>query len=116
MYSSQGAIPVDVIIGPEQLVTRNIEQLIANPGSLQVLDFAEGRIRLVAVKAVAGGPIVGRELQKSESICRVDTRVAAIFRAGVTRSFPRVQRLWSPMTRCFSLRQGAHSGRHVRTP
>ena len=26
-----GAIPVDVIIGPEQLVTNNIEQLIANP-------------------------------------------------------------------------------------
>ena len=37
---ASGAIPVDVIIGPEQLVTRNIEQLIANPGSLQVLDFA----------------------------------------------------------------------------
>ncbi|MDB4049545.1 DNA-processing protein DprA, partial [Luminiphilus sp.] len=49
---ASGAIPVDVIIGPEQLVTRNIEQLIANPGSLQVLDFAEGRIRLVAVRAV----------------------------------------------------------------
>jgi trk system potassium uptake protein TrkA len=76
-----GAIPVDVIIGPEQLVTRNIEQLIANPGSLQVLDFAEGRIRLVAVKAVAGGPIVGRELQEiREHMPRVDTRVAAIFR------------------------------------
>ena len=76
-----GAIPVDVIIGPEQLVTRNIEQLIANPGSLQVLDFADGRIRLVAVKAVAGGPIVGRELQEiREHMPRVDTRVAAIFR------------------------------------
>jgi trk system potassium uptake protein TrkA len=76
-----GAIPVDVIIGPEQLVTRNIEQLIANPGSLQVLDFAEGRIRLVAVKAVEGGPIVGRELQEiREHMPRVDTRVAAIFR------------------------------------
>ncbi len=76
-----GAIPVDVIIGPEQLVTSNIEQLIANPGSLQVLDFADGRIRLVAVKAVAGGPIVGRELQEiREHMPRVDTRVAAIFR------------------------------------
>jgi trk system potassium uptake protein TrkA len=78
---SSGAIPVDVIIGPEQLVTRNIEQLIANPGSLQVLDFAEGRIRLVAVRAVEGGPIVGRELQEiREHMPRVDTRVAAIFR------------------------------------
>ena len=78
-----GAIPVDVIIGPEQLVTRNIEQLIANPGSLQVLDFADGRIRFVAVKAVTGGPIVGRELQEiREHMPRVDTRVAAIFRRG----------------------------------
>jgi trk system potassium uptake protein TrkA len=78
-----GAIPVDVIIGPEQLVTKNIEQLIANPGSLQVLDFADGRIRLVAVKAVEGGPIVGRELQEiREHMPRVDTRVAAIFRRG----------------------------------
>lgn len=76
-----GAIPVDVIIGPEQLVTNNIEQLIANPGSLQVLDFAEGKIRLVAVRAVQGGPIVGRQLKEiREHMPKVDTRVAAIFR------------------------------------
>jgi trk system potassium uptake protein len=76
-----GAIPVDVIISPEQLVTNNIEQLIANPGSLQVLDFAEGRIRLVAVRAISGGPIVGRQLQEiREHMPKIDTRVAAIFR------------------------------------
>ena len=76
-----GAIPVDVIIGPEQLVTNNIEQLIANPGSLQVLDFAEGRIQLVAVRAIEGGPIVGRQLQEiRDHMPNIDTRVAAIFR------------------------------------
>jgi len=76
-----GAIAVDVIIGPEQLVTNNIEQLIANPGSLQVLDFADGRIRLVAVRAIEGGPIVGRQLQEiREHMPSIDTRVAAIFR------------------------------------
>ena len=76
-----GAIAVDVIIGPEQLVTNNIEQLIANPGSLQVLDFADGRIRLVAVRAIEGGPIVGRQLQEiREHMPNIDTRVAAIFR------------------------------------
>lgn len=75
------AIPVDVIIGPEQLVTNNIEQLIANPGSLQVVDFADGRIRLVAVRAISGGPIVGRQLQEiRQHMPKVDTRVAAIFR------------------------------------
>ena len=38
-------IPVDVIIGPEQLVTQSIRQLIANPGALQVMDFADGKER-----------------------------------------------------------------------
>ena len=74
-------IPVDVIIGPEQLVTKNIRQLIANPGALQVLDFADGRVQLVAVKAYHGGPIVGQELQEIRThMPKVDTRVAAIFR------------------------------------
>ncbi|MDP4788546.1 MAG: Trk system potassium transporter TrkA [Haliea sp.] len=74
-------IPVDVIIGPEQLVTKNIVELIANPGALQVLDFADGRIQLVAVRAFHGGPIVGHELQDiRKHMPKVDTRVAAIFR------------------------------------
>jgi trk system potassium uptake protein TrkA len=74
-------IPVDVIIGPEQLVTENIQRLIANPGALQVLDFAEGRVQLVAVKAYHDGPIVGQELQEiRKHMPKVDTRVAAIFR------------------------------------
>ena len=76
-------IPVNVIIGPEQLVTQNIQRLIANPGALQVLDFAEGRVQLVAVKAYHDGPIVGQELQEiRKHMPKVDTRVAAIFRRG----------------------------------
>ncbi len=74
-------IPVDVIIGPEQLVTDAIRQLITNPGALQVMDFAEGRAQLVAVRAVHGGPIVGQQLSAiREHMPKVDTRVAAIFR------------------------------------
>jgi trk system potassium uptake protein TrkA len=74
-------VPVDVIIGPEQLVTKAIVELIANPGALQVLDFAEGRLQLVAVRAYHGGPIVGHELQDiRKHMPKVDTRVAAIFR------------------------------------
>lgn len=74
-------IPVDVIIGPEQLITSAIRQLIINPGALQVMDFAEGRAQLVAVRAVHGGPIVGKQLSTiREHMPKVDTRVAAIFR------------------------------------
>ena len=74
-------IPVDVIIGPEQLVTQSIERLIANPGALQVLDFAGGLVQLVAVRAIHGGPMVGHELRDiRKHMPKVDTRVAAIFR------------------------------------
>ncbi|MFK8042146.1 Trk system potassium transporter TrkA [Congregibacter sp.] len=80
LFSAEN-IPVDVIIGPEQLITSSIRQLIVNPGALQVLDFAEGRVQLVAVRAVHGGPIVGKELSTiREHMPKVDTRVAAIFR------------------------------------
>ncbi|MGH1439855.1 MAG: Trk system potassium transporter TrkA [Cellvibrionaceae bacterium] len=75
--------PVDVIISPEQLVSEYIFRLIENPGALQVLDFAEGAIRLVAVKAYHGGPLVGQELRyMRQHMPNIDTRVAAIYRRG----------------------------------
>ena len=76
-------VPIDVLIGPEQLVTENIHELIANPGTLQVLSFADGQVQLVAVRAISGGPLVGHQLQDiREHMPEVDTRVAAIFRQG----------------------------------
>lgn len=76
-------LAVDVLISPEQLVTRHIKRLIQHPGALQVLDFAEGKAQLVAVKAYYGGPLVGREISFLRShMPSVDTRVAAIFRRG----------------------------------
>ena len=75
------AIPIDVLISPEQVVTNYIKRLIDNPGALQVLDFAEGKVQLVAVRAYYGGPLVGQELRfLRQHMPGVDTRVAAIFR------------------------------------
>ena len=79
----QEALPVDVLISPEQLVTDYIERLIRNPGALQVLDFAGGRVQLVAVHAYYGGPLVGHELRELRNhMPGIDARVAAIFRQG----------------------------------
>ena len=76
-----GGIAADVVISPEQLVSLHIERLINQPGSLQVLDFAEGRVQLVAVKAYYGGMLVGQEIRfLAEHMPKVETRVAAIFR------------------------------------
>ncbi|MFT5757929.1 MAG: trk system potassium uptake protein TrkA [Alteromonadaceae bacterium] len=76
-------IPVDHVIAPEQLVTRDIARLIDYPGALQVLEFAKGKVSLVAVKAYYGGLLVGHALSTlKEHIPNIDTRVAAIYRNG----------------------------------
>ncbi len=78
---SPGGIAADIVISPEQLVSLYIERLIDLPGSLQVLDFADGKAQLVAVKAYYGGPLVGQEIRFLRAhMPSVDTRVAAIFR------------------------------------
>jgi trk system potassium uptake protein TrkA len=75
------AFAIDVRISPEQLVTDYIMRLIEHPGALQVTDFAESKIRLVAVRAYYGGPLVGHELRTLyEHMPHIETRVAAIYR------------------------------------
>jgi trk system potassium uptake protein len=77
------ALPIDVLISPEQLVTEYVQRLIEYPGALQVLDFANGRVQLVAVRAYYDGPLVGHELRAlREHMPKIDARVAAIFRRG----------------------------------
>ncbi|GAB5382803.1 MAG: Trk system potassium transporter TrkA [Aliiglaciecola sp.] len=76
-------IPVDHLIAPEQLVTKAIKRLIDYPGALQVVEFADGKASLVAVKAYYGGLLVGHALSTlREHMPNVDTRVAAIYRRG----------------------------------
>ena len=77
----QHGIAVDTVISPELIVSSDIERLLDLPGSLQVLDFADGKVQLVAVKAYYGGPLVGQEIRLlRQHMPSVDTRVAAIFR------------------------------------
>jgi len=79
----ENGVAVDVRISPEQLVTEYVARLIRYPGALQVLDFADGRVRLVGIRALQGGPLVGQALRTlREHIPTADARVAAIYRAG----------------------------------
>ena len=80
---NSGLIPVDIHVSPEQLITDQIQGLIDIPGSLQVLEFGDGLLNLVAVRAVKGGPMIGHEISDlKKHMPKVDTRVAAIFRKG----------------------------------
>ncbi len=72
---------VDHAICPEQIVTEYIAKLIDFPEALQVAEFAGGRIDLVAVRAVEGGPIVRHPLRDLEKMLpTIDVKVAAIYR------------------------------------
>src|SRR6202167_3600398 len=78
---AEGALAVDVWISPEQLVTEYIARLLSYPGALQVVDFADGRVQLVGVRARRDGLLVGRELRAlKEHLPDTDARVAAISR------------------------------------
>ena len=80
---SDEALPVDVFISPEQLFTEYVERLIQYPGALQVLDFADGKLRLVAVRAHEGGLLVGQQLRAlREHVRDIEARIVAIYRAG----------------------------------
>ncbi len=77
-------MPVDVFINPEQEVTDQVRLLLENPGAQQVLDFANGRVRLVTVRAEAGSTMIGQEIALvRQRLPHVDTRIVAIFRDGV---------------------------------
>ncbi|WP_298451427.1 Trk system potassium transporter TrkA [uncultured Marinobacter sp.] len=81
LFGREGGFPIDVMISPEHLVTRHITRLVEYPGALQVLEFSKGLVRLVAIRATEGGPLVGRELSYFRlHMPKIDTRVAAIFR------------------------------------
>src|SRR6266403_1659155 len=86
LFGAEG-LSVDVFINPEQLVTEYVERLIYHPGALQVLDFADGKVRLVGVRAQRDGLLVGQSLRElARHLPKVEVRVVAIYRDG--RSVP----------------------------
>jgi len=72
---------VDRVICPEESVMRYIHQLIDYPEALQVLEFAEGRVCLIAVRASAGGALVGHTIGEfKERFPQAEMRVVALYR------------------------------------
>jgi trk system potassium uptake protein TrkA len=60
-----------------------VERLIQYPGALQVLDFAEERVRLVGLRALEGGLLVGKTISTlREHLPKSESRIVAIYRKG----------------------------------
>jgi trk system potassium uptake protein len=82
LFGADG-LSVDVFINPEELVTEYIERLINHPGTLQVLDFADGKVRLVGVRTRRGGLLVGHSLSElPQHLKKLEVRIVAIYRDG----------------------------------
>ncbi|MCU0814661.1 MAG: Trk system potassium transporter TrkA [Burkholderiaceae bacterium] len=81
LLSKESGFAVDEVICPEQSVTAYIRKLIEYPEALQVLEFANGVVSLIAVRAVAGGPLVRHALSEIPQLVP-DTamRIVAIYR------------------------------------
>jgi trk system potassium uptake protein TrkA len=72
---------VDHLLCPEQTVTAYIRKLVEYPEALQVLEFAHGLVSLIAVRAVAGGPLVQHSLAEIPKLVPgADMRIVAIYR------------------------------------
>lgn len=83
MLFAQEALPIDVLISPEQLVTDYIARLVSFPGALQVLDFASGQAQMVAIRVAPDGILVGKNVAEiCEQPGAIEYRVVSIFRGG----------------------------------
>ena len=80
---SKSNIPVDYYISPEQLVTEHIAELILHPGAFQVLDFANGLVRMVGVRAKQQGFLVNQPIKSlHKHLGNEQVRIAAVYRDG----------------------------------
>ena len=80
---AQEALPIDVLISPEQIVTEYIARLVSVPGALQVLDFAEGKAQMVTIRVAADGILVAKKIADlCQQLNDVDYRIVSIFREG----------------------------------
>jgi trk system potassium uptake protein TrkA len=73
---------VDFAICPEQIITERIARLVEFPEALQVVDFVDGRVSLVAVRANKGSPLVDQPVKvlREHLPLNMDARIAAIYR------------------------------------
>lgn len=99
---------VNVMINPEVLLTEYIHSAILYPSALEVMDFANGKVKLVGIKALKGGALVHQKVKSlHEHIPQIDSRVAAIYR-DKTVIMPEGETVIEPGDEVFFLTESQH--------
>ena len=107
----EGAFSVDHLIVPEKTVTDYVAKLVEFPEALQVLEFANGAVSLIAVRANRDGLLVSKPIREiKKHIPNVDSRIVAIFR-GESTIYPDGDTMIEPGDEVFFLA----ATEHIRT-
>ena len=81
LFEGSEQIPIDERINPEQVVVNQFDELLQHPGSLQVLSFAEGLVKLAALRLSPSSPMVGKRLSElHRDLRKIRFKVVAIYR------------------------------------
>ncbi len=80
--NSNDELVINEFLSPQRAVTAYIRRLINAPGALQVIDFAQKKLRLAVVKAYYGGLMVNKPIRdlRKHLPKGVETRFVAIYR------------------------------------
>lgn len=76
------AFNVTESICPEQLVTERLVNLLNHPSALQVLSFAQDKVRLLVVRAQTGGLLLDKPIERIHEHLppQIDCQICAIYR------------------------------------
>jgi trk system potassium uptake protein TrkA len=80
---SKGAVPIDFLITPENLITDYITGIVEEPGASQVFDFENGLVQLVETRAFIGTPIVNKPVRElHQHLPDTPMRIISLYRNG----------------------------------
>jgi trk system potassium uptake protein TrkA len=71
---------IDLVISPEEEVSKTLSLLADTPGTSDVLEFADGRVKLIGIKVDRGNPMAGKRLMEMSEEEGDKILVAAIYR------------------------------------
>jgi len=76
----KSALHVDLVISPEEEVAKTLGLIADTPGTSDVLEFADGRVKLIGIKVESGSPMAKKRLMELPSEAGDKILVAAIYR------------------------------------
>ncbi|MDA0654127.1 MAG: Trk system potassium transporter TrkA [Proteobacteria bacterium] len=79
-------LPIDVVISPEVEIAQAVTRRLITPGAIDMIPFADDKVRVVGIYIDEGCPIVDTPLrQLTELFPDLHIRIMGIFRSGVVR-------------------------------